>query len=72
MENPNGDVPELDTERPSSEVGGEGGSPGDLEFDRTREIGTGSEATQTWTPAEDAVQEVHHDETGTGRRSPNS
>lgn len=64
-------ISELDKIRPSSEVGSEGGSPGDVEFDRQNEVGTGSEEGQTWQPAERDVAEVRRDETGVGRRSPN-
>ncbi len=63
-------VPEFDTELPSSEVGSEGGSPGDVEFDRGKDVGGGSEAGQTGTPVDRDVHEVHRDETGIGRRTP--
>lgn len=62
-------IPEL--ESPSSEVGSEGGSPGDLELGRRGEVGTGSEAGRTWQPAARDVTEVKRDDTGIGRRSPN-
>jgi hypothetical protein len=51
------------------EVGGEGGTPGDIEIVRN-DRGTGSEATETWYPAEQDAHEVVRDETGEGRRSP--
>jgi hypothetical protein len=68
---PNDDaIPELDDERTSHDVGREGGSPGDVEFDRGDDSGTGSEASETWRPTERDKTEVHRDETGIGRRSP--
>jgi hypothetical protein len=63
-------IPELDTERPSSEVGGEGGSPGNVELGLDRGAGTGSEAGETWRPTERDLNEVVRDETGEGRRNP--
>jgi hypothetical protein len=60
---------DLDRLRPTSEVGGEGGSPGDVEVGTT-ERGTGSEADETWRPAEREDVTVTRDETGPGRRSP--
>lgn len=71
MTHDNDAIPELDTERPTSEVASEGGSPGDVEIDKGAEVGTGSEAGQTWQPADRDVHEVRRDETGIGRRSPN-
>ncbi len=71
MADDNDAIPELDTERPTSEVGEEGGSPGDVELDRSREIGTGAEAGETWRPIDRDIHEVHRDDTGIGRRSPN-
>lgn len=53
----------------TDEVGGEGGGPGDLETAR-QSVGTGSEAGETWRPADDATKEIVRDETGEGRRSP--
>jgi len=52
------------------EVGDEGGTPGDLEQRTTREIGAGSEADETWRPAEQKEHIVPRDETGVGRRNP--
>jgi hypothetical protein len=63
-------IPELDTSRPTPEVGSEGGSPGDLERNRQRDVGTGSEAGTTWHPTESDTETVKRDETGIGRRSP--
>ena len=53
----------------TDEVADEGGSPGDLELERT-EVGTGSEAGEQWRPAEERQTEVRRDSTGPGRRSP--
>ncbi len=61
--------PELDTSDLTSEVGDEGGTPGDVERQR-RTIATGSEAGETWQPAEEDHEEIVRDETGQGRRSP--
>jgi hypothetical protein len=63
-----GDV-DLDRLRPTSEVGGEGGSPGDVEVGQT-EQGTGAEADETWRPADRDKTTIARDETGPGRRSP--
>jgi hypothetical protein len=43
------DLAEHDVTR---EVGDEGGTPGDVERRKTHEVGTGSEADETWRPAE--------------------
>jgi hypothetical protein len=51
------------------EVGDEGGTPGDVEAGTTV-IGTGSEAGETWRPADEKVREIVRDETGEGRRTP--
>lgn len=59
---------ELDTDV-TPEVGDEGGSPGDVEIG-VDEVGTGSEASETWRPATRDVREIVRDETGQGRRSP--
>lgn len=56
-------------ERQTDEVGSEGGSPGDVEV-HDADIGTGSEAGETWRPAEKRQKPVARDETGVGRRSP--
>jgi hypothetical protein len=62
---------DLPDERPTSEVGSEGGTPGDVELDVDQPgTGTGSEATETWRPVDRTVREIKHDETGEGRRSP--
>jgi hypothetical protein len=37
-----------DEVEPTAEVGSEGGSPGDVEVERPRTAGTGSESTETW------------------------
>src|SRR3954469_19003432 len=55
-------------EEPTREVGDEGGSPGDLELERTTVV-TGSEATST-VVSRPSVKEVRRDETGEGRRTP--
>jgi hypothetical protein len=52
------------------EVGDEGGTPGDVEHRTTHEVGTGSEADETWRPAKQGKDVVAHDETGVGRRNP--
>jgi hypothetical protein len=55
--------------RPTREVGDEGGTPGDVELDRSA-VTTGSEATATVDAEVEVVTERRHDETGEGRRSP--
>ena len=57
-------------ETPTGEVGSEGGSPGDVEVERRRGPGVGTEATETWRPWNDESETVARDETGKGRRSP--
>jgi hypothetical protein len=58
-------------ERVTSEVGSEGGSPGDVELVREDELGVGSEAGETRRPAETTkTTTIRRDETGEGRRSP--
>ena len=59
------DSPDLDTDLPTGDVGSEGGSPGDVELERTSQ-GTGSEADELWRPADDRSSErtVRRDETG--------
>ena len=42
--------PEKDEAQVTGEVGGEGGSPGDVEIDRRQEQVTGSEAGESWQP----------------------
>jgi hypothetical protein len=63
-----------DEEKPAAdvtaEVGTEGGTPGDVEIARKQVPGTGSEAGETWRPADDEPEAVVRDETGEGRRSP--
>lgn len=63
-------IPELDSDRPTTEVGSEGGSPGDVELDRDIEVGRGSEAAETWQSENPEVHEVYRDDAGIGRRSP--
>ena len=53
----------------TAEVGSEGGTPGDLERAHS-EVGTGSEATELWRPAERRNEELPRDETPPGRRTP--
>jgi hypothetical protein len=53
-----------------ADVGSEGGSPGDVEVVREHEPGVGSEAGETWRPADETIDTVARDETGKGRRSP--
>ena len=52
------------------EVGDEGGTPGDVERRTTHEVGTGSEADETWRPGEREDHVAKRDETGIGRRNP--
>jgi hypothetical protein len=61
---------DLAESEPTPEVGDEGGTPGDVERRKTHEVGTGSEAAETWRPAEREEQIVPHDDTGVGRRNP--
>jgi hypothetical protein len=51
------------------EVGDEGGTPGDVEIEKDI-IGGGSEAEETWRPADTTVNEIVRDEKGVGRRTP--
>jgi hypothetical protein len=60
--------PQLDREKVTSEIGSEGGSPGDLER-RHREVGTGSEAGELWRPAQEEDDDIRRDDVP-GRRSP--
>jgi hypothetical protein len=64
------DKNDVEVEPTRSDVGSEGGSPGDLELAREHGPGTGSEAGETWRPTSDPVEPIHRDETGEGRRSP--
>jgi hypothetical protein len=59
-----------DADVTSADVGGEGGSPGDVEIARDPVPATGSEAGETWRPTLDDQKAVVRDETGKGRRSP--
>src|SRR5215218_578910 len=54
----------------TGDVGSEGGTPGDVEIAHRPEPATGSEADETWRPADDRPETVVRDETGEGRRSP--
>jgi hypothetical protein len=54
----------------TADVGSEGGSPGDVEVEREPDPATGSEAGETWQPADNDFETVVRDETGEGRRSP--
>ena len=56
--------------RVTPEVGDEGGSDGNVELGRHSDIGTGSEATETWRPSDDEGDATVRDESGKGRRSP--
>jgi len=58
----------IGTDNVTEEVADEGGSPGDLEVKHT-ETGRGSEAGETWRPAESRQDELQRDESP-GRRSP--
>jgi hypothetical protein len=67
------DNPELnedDDVNVTTEVGSEGGSPGDVEVGEDAQPAGGSEADETWQPAKQERKEVARDETGQGRRSP--
>jgi len=60
-----------DADVTTTDVGNEGGSPGDVEIARDRIPATGSEAGETWQPVKrDKAGTVVRDETGEGRRSP--
>lgn len=54
----------------TGEVGSEGGTDGELEVGRTTTPGVGSEAGETWSPAQEDTTEVRRDETGEGKRTP--
>jgi len=62
------DSPQIGTDTVTQEVADEGGSPGDLEVTRT-ETGFGSEAGETWRPAESRQDDIRRDGSP-GRRSP--
>jgi len=67
---PPDDKTDVEVDATRADVGSEGGSPGDVEVARTHGPGTGSEAGETWRPADDEVELIHRDETGEGRRTP--
>ena len=54
---------------PTTEVGSEGGSPGDVEVVRRNVPGKGSEAGDTYRPVHEETETIDRD-TGEGRRSP--
>jgi hypothetical protein len=54
----------------TSEVGSEGGSPGDVEVGENAEPAAGSEAAETWNPTKHDRSEIVLDEKGRGRRTP--
>jgi hypothetical protein len=54
----------------TKEVGSEGGSPGDVEVAENVEPAAGSEAGETWNPAEHDRKEIVLDDKGRGRRTP--
>jgi hypothetical protein len=62
--------PDPDLTDATSEVGSEGGTPGDMEIGTDQHPGTGSEAGETWRPTDKRVRKIVRDETGEGRRSP--
>jgi hypothetical protein len=59
-----------DVNATTSDVGSEGGSPGDVEIAHDRIPATGSEAGETARPRNPAAETIVRDETGEGRRSP--
>jgi len=64
---------DVEIDQTRSDVGSEGGSPGDVEMRRRRGPGAGTEATETWrpwNPHDDSGEPIARDETGRGRRSP--
>jgi hypothetical protein len=54
----------------TDDVGSEGGTPGDVEVGRKQTPAVGSEAGETWQPAQDEQETIVRDESGEGRRSP--
>ena len=64
------DTADVQVDSTSEDVGGEGGSPGDVELARAHEPAAGSQAGETARPTVEKVETVHRDETGEGRRSP--
>jgi len=68
--NPNRRV-QTEDGRVTSEVGSEGGSPGDVEIGVDRKHpGVGSEATEIWQPGRPPARDIVRSDTGEGRRSP--
>jgi hypothetical protein len=65
-----GDERASDVGPTNADVGSEGGSPGDIELVKKPATGVGSEADETWRPADEEVAPIARDETGAGRRSP--
>jgi hypothetical protein len=63
-----GDTTEI--EAVTSEVGDEGGSPGDVELDIDRLPSRGSESAETVRPTEKRHEVTARDKTGMGRRNP--
>ncbi len=60
---------DLDADRQvTEEVGGEGGSPGDVEVERKQTPGKGSETGTTWSPTGPKGEEIARDKQG--RRNP--
>jgi hypothetical protein len=59
-----------ESETVTSEVGDEGGSPGDVELDIDRLPARGREGAETVQPARQRRETTVRDETGVGRRSP--
>ncbi len=64
------DLSDIEHVRTTPEVGDEGGTPGDFEIGSTDQVGTGSEATETWRRRSQQKADIPRDETGPGRRSP--
>ena len=54
----------------TADVGSEGGTPGDVEVARKELPAVGSEAGETWQPADEDPETIVRDESGEGRRSP--
>jgi hypothetical protein len=54
----------------TSEVGGEGGSPGSVEVVSDSGPGAGSEHDEIWQPTDNDQRIIARDEAGTGRKSP--
>ena len=64
------DTADVQVDSTSGDVGGEGGSPGDVELTRAHEPAAGSEAGEAFWPTVEKVETVRRDETGEGRLSP--